>query len=146
LFFPIILSFYPLKSLLLFYRNTRTDQQHLGCKLTVPQLFNQLTNALDDASSSLQSMQSPAHARRQSDSDIAQLVAGIISVSASSISITTRSSILLKDIGNALNGLESVASAIPDLDILLGGVDASLNQVLHGLSLLQGVLTLVANL
>ncbi|KIK58218.1 hypothetical protein GYMLUDRAFT_202684 [Collybiopsis luxurians FD-317 M1] len=97
----------------------------------VTPLINDLTAALDTASSSLTSLQTSSRkARRQSDDDIANLVAGIIT-----------------DIANALDTLLGDAAAIPDLGSLLGGVDASLDQVLKGLeTLLAGVLTLVANL
>ncbi|KAF8144545.1 hypothetical protein K438DRAFT_1549918, partial [Mycena galopus ATCC 62051] len=97
---------------------------------TVTPLFNDLTTALATANASLATLTPVTSSKRQSDDDIANLVAGIIT-----------------DIANALDGLLADASAIPDLGSLLAGVDTSLNQVLVGLeTLLAGVLNLVANL
>ncbi|KAJ7779328.1 hypothetical protein DFH07DRAFT_950392 [Mycena maculata] len=95
---------------------------------TVTPLINDLTAALDTATASLAVL--PISLKRQSDDDIAALVAGIIT-----------------DITNALDSLLATASTIPALGGLLDGVDTSLNQVLLGLEiLLAGVLSLVANL
>ncbi|KAJ7065658.1 hypothetical protein C8F01DRAFT_1351640 [Mycena amicta] len=95
---------------------------------TVTPLINDLTAALDTATSSLAAL--PASRKRQSDDDIANLVAGLIT-----------------DISNTLDGLLGAAITIPALGGLLAGVDTSLNQVLKGLeTLLAGVLNLVANL
>ncbi|EJD01719.1 uncharacterized protein FOMMEDRAFT_158873 [Fomitiporia mediterranea MF3/22] len=97
----------------------------------VTPLVNQLVAALDTATSSLSGLSPSSRAliKRQSEDDIASLVAGIVS-----------------DIANGISGLQSAAS-ITDLDTLLGGIDSSLNQVLLGLEiLLAGVLHLVANL
>ncbi|KAJ7028399.1 hypothetical protein C8F04DRAFT_964021 [Mycena alexandri] len=96
---------------------------------TVTPLINDLTAALDTATASLGTL-AVGSLKRQSDDDIANLVAGIIT-----------------DITNALDGLLGTASTIPALGGLLAGVDTSLNQVLIGLeTLLAGVLNLVANL
>ncbi|KAJ7342956.1 hypothetical protein DFH08DRAFT_873864 [Mycena albidolilacea] len=97
---------------------------------TVTPLINDLTAAFDTATASLAAL-SPVEARkRQSDDDIANLVAGI-----------------LTDVTNALDGLLADASSIPALGGLLASVDTSLNQVILGLEvLLAGVLNLVANL
>ncbi|ESK91183.1 sc15 protein [Moniliophthora roreri MCA 2997] len=97
---------------------------------TVTPLFNQLTTALDTATASLAELEPSSSRKRQSDDDIANLVAGIVT-----------------DITNALSGLTAQAAAIPTLGVLLAGVDTSLAQVLSGLEiLLAGVLRLVANL
>ncbi|KAB5587913.1 Sc15 protein [Ceratobasidium theobromae] len=96
----------------------------------VEPLIAQIVNALDTTSSELSQLEPVAARKRQSDDEVAQLVAGIIT------SLTT-----------TLNGLLAFTSTIPLLGGLLSGVDTSLNQVLRGLSiLLQGVLRLVANL
>ncbi|KAJ7436086.1 hypothetical protein B0H11DRAFT_1755268 [Mycena galericulata] len=95
---------------------------------TVTPLINELTSALETASGSLTGLAIPL--KRQTDAEIATLVAGIIT-----------------DITNALDSLLGTASTIPALGGLLAGVDTSLNQVLLGLEiLLAGVLELVANL
>ncbi|KAJ7616639.1 hypothetical protein FB45DRAFT_873088 [Roridomyces roridus] len=95
---------------------------------TVTPLINDLTAALDTATSSLSAL--PVSTERQTDEDIADLVAGIIT-----------------DITTALGGLLGTASTIPGLGGLLSGIDTSLDQVLLGLeTLLAGVLHLVANL
>ncbi|KAJ7133364.1 hypothetical protein C8R44DRAFT_611059 [Mycena epipterygia] len=95
---------------------------------TVTPLINDLTSALNTTTASLTGLS--ASSKRQSDDDVANLVAGIIT-----------------DIANALDGLLGTASTIPGLGELLAGVDTSLNQVLVGLeTLLAGVLNLVANL
>ncbi|KAJ6530956.1 hypothetical protein DFH09DRAFT_934025 [Mycena vulgaris] len=97
---------------------------------TVTPLINDLTAAFDIATASLAALPPTDAAKRQSDDDVATLVAGI-----------------LTDVTNALDGLLGTASTIPALGGLLAGVDVSLNQVLKGLeTLLAGVLTLVANL
>ncbi|KAJ7133357.1 hypothetical protein C8R44DRAFT_772253 [Mycena epipterygia] len=97
---------------------------------TVTPLINDLTSALDTATASLAGLALNPLSKRQSDDDVAALVAGIIT-----------------DITNALDGLLGTASTIPGLGGLLAGVDTSLNQVLLGLEiLLAGVLNLVANL
>ncbi|KAK7049163.1 Sc15 protein [Favolaschia claudopus] len=97
---------------------------------TVTPLINELTSALDTASASLGGLSPVSSRKRQSDDDIANLVAG-----------------LLTDITNTLDGLLGEAASIPALGGLLVGVDASLNQVLVGLeTLLAGVLRLVATL
>ncbi|KAJ7160316.1 hypothetical protein C8R46DRAFT_1001526 [Mycena filopes] len=96
---------------------------------TVTPLINDLTAALDTATASLGTL-ALGGLKRQSDDDVANLVAGIIT-----------------DITNTLDGLLGTASTIPALGGLLAGVDTSLNQVLLGLEiLLAGVLNLVANL
>ncbi|KAK7000314.1 Sc15 protein [Favolaschia claudopus] len=97
---------------------------------TVTPLINELTSALDTASASLGGLSPVSSRKRQSDDDIANLVAGI-----------------LTDVTNTLDGLLGEAASIPALGGLLAGVDTSLNQVLVGLeTLLAGVLRLVANL
>ncbi|KAK7006409.1 Sc15 protein [Favolaschia claudopus] len=98
---------------------------------TVTPLINDLTAALDTATASLASLDPVGESsKRQSDDEIANLVAGI-----------------LTDITNALDGLLGEAASIPTLGVLLAGIDTSLNQVLRGLEqLLAGVLRLVANL
>ncbi|KAF5362623.1 hypothetical protein D9758_009625 [Tetrapyrgos nigripes] len=97
---------------------------------TVTPLINQLTSALNDSASSLSGLSSSSSSKRQSNDDIANLVAGIIT-----------------DITNSLDGLLGQAASIPTLGALLSGVDISLNQVLVGLeTLLAGVLNLVATL
>ncbi|KAJ7183787.1 hypothetical protein C8R46DRAFT_1209927 [Mycena filopes] len=96
---------------------------------TVTPLIAELTAALDTATASLGTL-ALGGLKRQSDDDVANLVAGIIS-----------------DITKTLDGLLGTASTIPALGGLLAGVDTSLNQVLLGLEiLLAGVLNLVANL
>ncbi|KAJ7704771.1 hypothetical protein B0H17DRAFT_920656 [Mycena rosella] len=97
---------------------------------TVTPLINDLTAAFDTASASLTTLALTGGLKRQSDDDIANLVAGI-----------------LTDVTTALDGLLGTASTIPGLGGLLGGLDVSLNQVLLGLeTLLAGVLNLVATL
>ncbi|KAF7345710.1 Sc15 protein [Mycena venus] len=97
---------------------------------TVTPLINDLTAALDTATASLATLSPIELRKRQSDDEIAELVAGI-----------------LTDVTNALDGLLGTASTIPALGGLLAGVDVSLHQVLLGLEiLLAGVLNLVANL
>ncbi|KAL0566567.1 hypothetical protein V5O48_015443 [Marasmius crinis-equi] len=97
---------------------------------TVTPLINQLTDALDLASTGLEGLQSSSSRKRQSDDEIASLVAGMVT-----------------EIGNTLATLETQVVTIPALPGLLPGIDASLSQVLRGLStLLAGVLNLVATL
>ncbi|KAJ6585648.1 hypothetical protein B0H19DRAFT_924575 [Mycena capillaripes] len=97
---------------------------------TVTPLINDLTAAFDTATASLATLTPVASRKRQSDDDVANLVAGI-----------------LTDVTTALDGLLGDASTIPALGGLLAGVDTSLNQVLIGLeTLLAGVLNLVATL
>ncbi|KAJ7669743.1 hypothetical protein B0H17DRAFT_1209504 [Mycena rosella] len=101
---------------------------------TVTPLINDLTAAFDTASASLTTLAQTSGLKRQgkrnrqSNDDIANLVAGI-----------------LTDVTTALDGLLGTASTIPGLGRLLGGLDVSLNQVLLGFeTLLAGVLSLVA--
>ncbi|KAJ7172813.1 hypothetical protein C8R43DRAFT_874035 [Mycena crocata] len=98
---------------------------------TVTPLIKELTSAVYVATASLNGMQVDFDiARRQSDDEIAILVAGIVT-----------------DITNALDGLAGSAASIPALTGLLTGLDSSLHEVLLGLeTLLAGVLNLVANL
>jgi hypothetical protein len=115
---------------------------------TVTPLINDLTAAFDTATASLATL-SPVEARkRQSDDDIADLVAGILTVrSFTCLIIKAHCSYCVWDVAGALGGLLADASSIPALGGLLAGVDTSLNQVLLGLEvLLAGVLKLVANL
>ncbi|KAF7340512.1 Sc15 protein [Mycena sanguinolenta] len=99
---------------------------------TITPLINDLTTALDTATSSLGDL-TPVSLlgslkKRQSEADIANLVAEIVT-----------------DIAQALDTLLADASEIPDLGTLLSGVDTALNQVLSGLeTLLAGVLALVS--
>ncbi|KAL5529899.1 hypothetical protein ACEPAF_6156 [Sanghuangporus sanghuang] len=98
----------------------------------VTPLITQLVSALNSASSSLSGLSSSSRTlnKRQSDSDIATLVAGII-----------------EDISGALEDLVGDAASIPDLGVLFSGIDAALAEVLTGLEiLLSGVLQLVADL
>ncbi|KAL0953021.1 hypothetical protein HGRIS_007224 [Hohenbuehelia grisea] len=96
---------------------------------TVQPLINEVTAALGTASDSLASLnarRSLSLSKRQSDDDIANTIAGIVT-----------------DITNALDGVATV----PGVAALLPGVDLALNQVLRGLeTLLAGVLNLVATL
>ncbi|KAL5487512.1 hypothetical protein ACEPAI_5620 [Sanghuangporus weigelae] len=98
----------------------------------VTPLINQLVSALNSASSSLSGLSSSSRMlnKRQSDSDIATLVASIIG-----------------DISTALEGLVGDLASIPDIGVLFSGIDAALAEVLTGLEiLLSGVLHLVADL
>jgi len=97
----------------------------------VTPLFSDLTGAIDAATSSLSSISPAARLRaRQSTSDIATAVAG-----------------LLTDITGALDGILGNLSTLPLVGGLLGGLDTSLNQLLKGLEgLLAGLLNLVAQL
>ncbi|KAJ3740560.1 hypothetical protein DFH05DRAFT_1581627 [Lentinula detonsa] len=110
---------------------TSVGQSGNASDTTVTPLINELNTALNTATSSLAALQTSSRkARRQSDDDIATLVAGI-----------------LTDIADSLSTLLDDAAAIPDLGSLLTGVDAALDEVLKGLEiLLAGVLTLVADL
>ncbi|KAJ7615608.1 hypothetical protein DFH06DRAFT_1483952 [Mycena polygramma] len=97
---------------------------------TVTPLITDLTTAFNTATASLATLSPVEQAKRQSDDDIANLVAGIIT-----------------DVTQALDGLLGEAASIPALGGLLAGLDTSLNQVLLGLEiLLAGVLNLVATL
>ncbi|KAK7052953.1 hypothetical protein VNI00_004273 [Paramarasmius palmivorus] len=89
-------------------------------------LFTQLTTALDTATASLGDLEPSSSRKRQSDDDIANLVAGIVT-----------------DISDSVSGITDVAA----IAALFPGLDASLAQVLKGLeTLLAGVLNLVATL
>ncbi|THU95008.1 hypothetical protein K435DRAFT_667297 [Dendrothele bispora CBS 962.96] len=97
---------------------------------SVTPLVGQLTVALNNAASGLSDIPASGSSKRQSDDEIANLIAGIVT-----------------DITNTLNGLLGSAASIPTLGALLSGVDVALNQVLVGLeTLLAGVLNLVATL
>ncbi|KAJ7094727.1 hypothetical protein B0H15DRAFT_136692 [Mycena belliarum] len=98
---------------------------------TVTPLVTSLTGALDIATAALAVLPAPTGAaKRQSNDEIAKVVAGLIT-----------------EITKTLDGLLGSAATIPGLGNLLGGLDASLNQVLKGLErLLAGVLNLVAQL
>ncbi|KAJ6467506.1 hypothetical protein C8R47DRAFT_1303442 [Mycena vitilis] len=97
---------------------------------TVTPLIIDLTTAFNTATASLATLSPVEAAKRQSDDDIANLVAGI-----------------LTDVTQALDGLLGSAASIPALGGLLAGLDTALNQVLLGLEiLLAGVLNLVATL
>ncbi|KAK1227132.1 hypothetical protein PQX77_009872 [Marasmius sp. AFHP31] len=96
----------------------------------VTPLVNELTAALDQASSSLSTLDSSETRKRQTDDELANLVASIV-----------------ENIANTVQGLTASAITIPGLGGLLVGIDTSLAQVLRGLgTLLAGVLRLVANL
>jgi len=97
---------------------------------SITPLLTDLTSALTDAKTSLAGLSPSALSKRQSDDELAALVAGIIN-----------------DIVAALQTLVGDLSTIPLLAGLLAGVDSALNEVLLGLGiLLKGVLTLVADL
>ncbi|KAJ3825149.1 hypothetical protein EV361DRAFT_263764 [Lentinula raphanica] len=98
---------------------------------TVAPLINELTAALNTASSSLSALKTNNKARRQvADLGVAVLVDE-----------------LLTDITTTLDGLLAVASGLPEIGGLFAGVDAALHTVLGGLeTLLAGVLVLVATL
>jgi len=101
----------------------------LGTGATTAQLaplVTDITNALDTATASLATLPATAKSKRQADSEIAALVATLIT-----------------DIATTLDGLVSTGL----IEDLLPGLDASLNQLLLGLEiLLAGVLNLVAQL
>ncbi|KAG9097944.1 hypothetical protein FS749_005047 [Ceratobasidium sp. UAMH 11750] len=108
--------------------NTLVAQKQATLANVTP-LINQLTTTLDGSAADLGKLAPSSLRKRQSDDEIAQIVAGIVS------DIATVLDALLGELGSSIIGT------------LLNGVDASLNQVLLGLSiLLQGVLLLVANL
>jgi len=95
----------------------------------VAPLVLDLVISLDTATTSL-ALLGLGLKKRQSEQDVATLVAGIVS-----------------DVANTLNGLEGLTSSIPGLSGLLGTVDLALNSVLVGLDgVLAGVLTIVAGL
>ncbi|KAJ7243070.1 hypothetical protein C8J57DRAFT_1084140 [Mycena rebaudengoi] len=97
---------------------------------TVTPLINDLTTALNTATTSLGGLALPVLSKRQSNDEVAALVAEI-----------------LTDVTTTLDGLLGSAASIPALGGLLLGVDAALHQVLFGLEiLLAGVLNLVATL
>ncbi|KAJ7819298.1 hypothetical protein B0H13DRAFT_2378472 [Mycena leptocephala] len=98
---------------------------------TVTPLINELTAAFDTATASLATLSPVELRKRQSDDDIANLVAGILTVR--------------RD--QRARRAPRRSRSIPALGGLLAGVDTSLNQVLLGLEiLLAGVLNLVATL
>lgn len=93
-------------------------------------LLNSVTASLNTAATSLSGLSPSDLRKRQTDDELANLVAGIIN-----------------DIAKALQGLEANLATIPLLAGLLSGIDVALNQVLLGLGiLLKGVLNLVAQL
>ncbi|KAJ6479106.1 hypothetical protein C8R45DRAFT_359077 [Mycena sanguinolenta] len=96
---------------------------------TITPLINDLTTALDTATSSLGALTPvPVLSGLLSEAAVASLIAGIVT-----------------DVAQALDTIPTDASAIPDLSSLLGGVDTALSQVLSGLeTLLAGVLALVS--
>ncbi|KAK7045153.1 Sc15 protein [Favolaschia claudopus] len=94
----------------------------------VAPLVLQLTTALNSASLSLTLL--GLGLKRQTEADVANLVAGLVS-----------------DIATSLNGLEGLASSIPGLSGLTGTVDVALNSVLVNLNgLLAGILGTLAGL
>ncbi|KAF7307779.1 Sc15 protein [Mycena kentingensis (nom. inval.)] len=91
-------------------------------------LVSSLTAAFDTATESLGSLD--ASRKRQSNDEIAQLVAEI-----------------LTNVATSLDGLLNAGATLPIVGSLLPGLDASLNQLLRGLeTLLAGLLNLVAQL
>ncbi|QRV92860.1 Sc15 protein [Ceratobasidium sp. AG-Ba] len=97
---------------------------------TIAPLVAELNNALRGGALELSKLSPASLRRRQSDEQVAQITASLVTAIATT----------LKSVTQALGGL-------PVLGGLLTGIDTSLNQVLFGLSvLLQGVLRLVANL
>ncbi|KAG9118936.1 hypothetical protein FRC07_006287 [Ceratobasidium sp. 392] len=103
---------------------------HQANLTAVTPLIAELTSALDVGAAQLGTLSPASLRKRQTDDELANLVAGIIN-----------------SIGKALQGLVEELGDISLLAGLLAGVDASLNQVLLGLGiLLKGVLNLVANL
>ncbi|KAJ7250097.1 hypothetical protein B0H12DRAFT_1019314 [Mycena haematopus] len=97
---------------------------------TVTPLLNQLTAAFNTASTSLQTIPRVESRKRQSDQDVAVLVAGIIT-----------------DTTNSLNGLHGFAPHIPALAGLIIALDVALQELLVGLDIvLAGVVTLVSGL
>jgi len=96
---------------------------------SITPLLTELTTALSESSVSLVALHFSSH-KRQSDDELAALIAGIIN-----------------DIVAALETLMGDLSTIPLLAGLLADVDGALNEVLVGLGiLLQGVLNLVPQL
>ncbi|KAJ4475663.1 hypothetical protein J3R30DRAFT_3501741 [Lentinula aciculospora] len=110
---------------------TSLGQSGSASEANVTPLINELTAALNTASSSLASLKASDHkVRRESDADISFVVAGLVT-----------------DITHALDSILADASHIPTLGPLLSGVDVALDEVLAGVEiLLAGVLTLVASL
>ncbi|THU99750.1 hypothetical protein K435DRAFT_658317 [Dendrothele bispora CBS 962.96] len=97
---------------------------------SVTPLIGQLTVALNNAANDLTHIPASGLSKWQSNDEIANLVAGIVT-----------------DITNTLDGLLGSAASIPTLGALLSGLNVALNQVLVGLeTLLAGVLNLVATL
>ncbi|THU77419.1 hypothetical protein K435DRAFT_702399 [Dendrothele bispora CBS 962.96] len=100
---------------------------------SVTPLIGQLTVALSNAANDLAHIPTSGFTgnnKRQSNDEIANLIAGIVT-----------------DITSTLDGLLGSAASIPTLGALLSGLDVALNQVLVGLeTLLAGVLNLVATL
>jgi len=95
-------------------------------------LFNQLTAAFDTATASLGGLSPVALAKRQAD-DTSVVAAELAAI--------------IDDVLAAVSNLVADLQGLPLLDVLLAGLDTSLNQVLLGLDiLLQGVLNLVAKL
>ncbi|KAF8890954.1 hypothetical protein BD779DRAFT_220435 [Infundibulicybe gibba] len=91
---------------------------------TITPLVNDLTSALNSATSSLGTLQAVA---TPTSNEVATLIAGVVS-----------------DVATTLNGVQGI---VPTLLETLGGVDLALSKVLAAVDgLLAGVLTLVANL
>ncbi|KAJ7717859.1 hypothetical protein B0H16DRAFT_1475837 [Mycena metata] len=92
----------------------------------VTPLIGQLTSAINTATSSLSSL--PASNKRQTEDEVATVVAGIIT-----------------EIGTTLNVLP--IEAIPGLETLIVAVDVALEELLVGLDVvIAGVITLVSGL
>jgi hypothetical protein len=110
---------------------TALTQGGLVTELAITPLLNDLKSAIDTATADLSKIPHTTSAsKRQSNEQIAQLVASIIT-----------------DITHALDNLVGDLATIPILGGLLNGIDASLSQLLHGLEgLLAGLLNLVATL
>ncbi|KAJ7250093.1 hypothetical protein B0H12DRAFT_1121487 [Mycena haematopus] len=95
---------------------------------TVTPLIAKLTAALNTASLSLATLPPAESRKRQSDADVAALLAGVVT-----------------DISTTLELL--TVELVPVLDVLLVSVDVALNEVLVGVDVvLTGVVTLVSGL
>ncbi|KAJ7511207.1 hypothetical protein B0H11DRAFT_2386886 [Mycena galericulata] len=94
----------------------------------VTPLIGELTAAINTATSSLSSL--PASSKRQTNQEVANNVAGIIT-----------------EISTSFNGLHGFHPPIPALAELIISIDVALHELLVGLDIvLAGVLTLVAGL
>ncbi|KAJ7676741.1 hypothetical protein DFH06DRAFT_976328 [Mycena polygramma] len=95
---------------------------------TVTPLIGELTTALNTATVSLSSL--PPSFKRQTEDEVATLIAGIIT-----------------EISTTLSGLSGSAAAIPAIGTLIIPIDVALQELLVGLDVvLTGVVTLVSGL